>query len=316
MIITERYGTDGIMRKTATDIEEKDIVDGVLTFSPEVTAVQDLRGNYISPEVGNSVYKIDFCNVVDMSVTNNNYTHMIYRLLPNTEIVSAPKLKRASENVFARCAARQLKLPSVTKVDKEAFFECYYLEEVDLSKAKEIGSSAFDSCRKLHSVIFSDCLEKIEGYAFSKCNKLEEINIYAAIPDDAAFHDCPALKVIKTSEIEILGRCWIDNCMALQHIEQSNELYLPEIRVFKFPLVTGDNNALYEYEVAAPNATLKVVSCPKEMLVYEYVQRINSGNTLIYVLYGGEYFAVKIDNEVKVCDLENMKELIKFHSLF
>lgn len=316
MIITERYGTDGIIRKTATDIEEKDIVDNVLTFPPDVTAVQDLRGHYITPKAGDNVYKIDFCNVVDISVTNKNYNHMIFRLLPNAEVISAPKLKRASASVFARSQVRQLNLPSVTKVDNEAFFECYYLEEVDLRNAKEIGSSAFDSCRSLHSVIFSDCLEKIESYAFSKCNKLEEINIYAAIPDDAAFHDCSALKVIKTSEIEILGRCWIDNCMALQRIEQSNELYLPEIRTFKFPLVTGDNNALYEYEVAAPNATLKVVSCPKEMLVYEYVQRINSGNTLIYVLYGGEYFAVKIDNEVKVCDLENMKELIKFHSLF
>ena len=153
-------------------------------------------------------------------------------------------------------------LPSKLKtIEKDAFSNCSYLQEVDFSKCTQlesIGKAAFMCCEKLETIIFPPELKTIEAQAFASCSSLKEIdfskcNLLESIGqgafgsceklgniifppklntiEDGAFASCPSLQEIDMSQctqLKSIGAQAFDMC-SLQEIDMSKCTQLESI---------------------------------------------------------------------------------------
>ena len=104
---------------------------------------------------------------------------------------------------------KQIAIPdSVTVIEQEAFYYCYKLEKLTLSKnLKTIGDSAFFSLDSLKELIIPDSVTSIGEQAFESCKNLIELKLPNNIKtlETRVFSSCYALKsiTIPASVIEI-----------------------------------------------------------------------------------------------------------------
>ncbi len=86
-------------------------------------------------------------------------------------------------------------------VENNVFMGCERLTDIDISKATEIGSSAFSGCRALETAELSPSLSSIGSGAFSQCVSLREIHIPASVESigNYAFHQCGRLSSLTVS---------------------------------------------------------------------------------------------------------------------
>ena len=86
---------------------------------------------------------------------------------------------------------------------------------------KFIGSSAFDDCSKLTSIIIPDGVTRIGSYAFDGCSKLKNIVIPTSVSEIAngAFYDCDSIETISLPDtITYLGNRLFYSCNSLKSV--------------------------------------------------------------------------------------------------
>ena len=97
-------------------------------------------------------------------------------------------------------AIPEIKIPEgVTTICGSAFFECRYLERVDLpSTLQYIYASAFEGNTKLKTIWLPEGLNTIRQQAFRKCTSLEVITLPASLRtiEHEAFIGCNNLKTV------------------------------------------------------------------------------------------------------------------------
>lgn len=110
------------------------------------------------------------------------------------------------------------------------------LNEIDLTKTKEIANNAFYGVSNLTKVIAPNPV-KVGSYAFSGCNKVEgEITISEeqTILDDYIFNGCQNLKINIHDKITQIGKYCFNNCALLDctHLPPLLE-YIPVYTFYK-----------------------------------------------------------------------------------
>ncbi len=74
---------------------------------------------------------------------------------------------------------------AITKVGSYAFYDCIYLQSVELgSKLEEISWNAFYGCTGLKTITIPDSVKMIDNNAFGECSGLEEMICLAMTPPD------------------------------------------------------------------------------------------------------------------------------------
>lgn len=100
-----------------------------------------------------------------------------------------------------------VKIPEgIKEIGKEAFFQCYVLEEVFIpDNVTNIHESAFARCENLGKIHFSTKLRIIEDYAFSDCYSLKKIELPSSIEiiGEEAFSNCINLEEVSLPNSEI-----------------------------------------------------------------------------------------------------------------
>ncbi len=67
---------------------------------------------------------------------------------------------------------------SVKEVGMSAFFNNFYLEEVELPNVEKIGAYAFEGSKSLKKAVLSKNLKTVDVYAFADCSSLTGIRVY------------------------------------------------------------------------------------------------------------------------------------------
>lgn len=80
-------------------------------------------------------------------------------------------------------------------IEEGAFQQCQYLKEVNLPSVIDIGKDAFIGCHSLTDIHLSDKLETIGGGAFMGCHFLDYLELPPSLAEigDMAFCDCTNL---------------------------------------------------------------------------------------------------------------------------
>ena len=129
-----------------------------------------------------------------------------------TEIVIPDTVKYIGVAAFFDCKYLEKvdMADSVIRISEAAFKDCIALDNLTLSKGLvEIGDGAFFGCASLKKIAFTDKVETIGKGAFQNCTALAEVSISASVKEikDGAFQGCTALKSIEIpATVEVFGK--------------------------------------------------------------------------------------------------------------
>ncbi len=132
----------------------------------------------------------------------------------------------------------------IKNADIEAFYECAYLDNIELSYLETVEESAFSYCGL--KLLRNDNLEEIPYDAFSKNFELEKVELpNVKTIGEEAFMSCQYIREINISSVETLYGAALADCCNIE------ELFLPNL------------TALYDDYVFGDCYTLKNVYMPK-----------------------------------------------------
>ena len=97
--------------------------------------------------------------------------------LEKIEFEDVTKIKYFGRLCFSECInLKEIDLSYSSLIDKNAFYNCISLEEVNIG-AYYINGGAFFGCNNLKKVIFTEGLTGVGSYAFAECKQLKELYI-------------------------------------------------------------------------------------------------------------------------------------------
>ena len=125
-----------------------------------------------------------------------------------TSVTLPSSITRIDYEAFRECySLREVNIPKgVTYIDQYAFYYCQSLQNVIIPESvNSIGYYAFNYCRSLKNVTISEGVTYIEHYAFEYCNALD-ITLPASLEQvyDGAFNYCKTVR-LKSTDPESLG---------------------------------------------------------------------------------------------------------------
>ncbi|MBR4226477.1 MAG: leucine-rich repeat protein [Candidatus Methanomethylophilaceae archaeon] len=89
----------------------------------------------------------------------------------------------------------------VTSIGEKAFYACTSLRVLDLGSVEKVGVKAFANCVKLNTLCGGDSLETVSAYAFYRCVRLADVNLYDSAKSLRIFGSYSFYKCDKISEI-------------------------------------------------------------------------------------------------------------------
>ena len=101
------------------------------------------------------------------------------------------------------------------ELGSSAFQNCRKLTTLRLPKVKKIGILAFQGCTSLSSVELSDSLEVLEDFVFRGCVSLSEISLPVKQIGCSSFEGCKELKLVEMPHVKAVGDSAFEGCTAL-----------------------------------------------------------------------------------------------------
>ena len=154
----------------------------------------------------------------------NSYT--FYDCDSLTSITLPESITSIGNSAFYSCGLTSVTIPdSVTNIDSYAFCACS-LTSVTIPDQCNVGSYAFNDCRKLKNVTFVDCIVAadsitIGSYAFYNCDSLTSITLSDSVTSigSYAFAYCDYLGSITIPpSVTSIGECAFAYCGLLYNI--------------------------------------------------------------------------------------------------
>lgn len=101
-----------------------------------------------------------------------------------------------------------------------AFMGNSHITKMNLNNIHIVGEHAFEGCRNLYSVTFSNSLLKIDRGAFKHCKQLTELNLPDSVVkiESYAFVDCGLKSIILPKNLQELGFKVFCCCRALKSV--------------------------------------------------------------------------------------------------
>ena len=87
----------------------------------------------------------------------------------DTEVTVPDNINKIGEFAFALSEVKSVTMSAVTDVEKGAFFGCEKLEHIEMEKAENIGTSAFERCYALSDIYVGDKFKKADTTSFRQC---------------------------------------------------------------------------------------------------------------------------------------------------
>lgn len=160
---------------------------------------------------------------------------------------------------------RSIFLPRMIKrIDKEAFYGCYKLEEVRFMRGTEtrsIGDEAFRGCSKLSRINLPDAVETLGDKCFYECTSLQRIELPYSLRaiGKEAFYNVPITSINFPPSLTYVGRnAFNETQLTLFYIPQQVEVedgmigQLPRLREFQVERgnnqFTTEDGALYDID--------------------------------------------------------------------
>ncbi len=160
---------------------------------------------------------------------------------------------------------------TIETIGSHAFSCCYSLKTITIPSVKKIDPSAFEYCRQLESITFSESLTELRECAFVECNSLTEVSL----PDSllkigySAFRGCTSLPSIQLpGQLTTIGEKAFENCESLTSVTLPGSITQMENAFEECSgLVSIDISALtVEWNYAFRNCSnLKEVKLPEEV---------------------------------------------------
>ena len=144
-----------------------------------------------------------------------------------TNVTIPESVKTIGKRAFEKCTALKSIETNAKTIGSQAFAFCSELESVKLSDISFIGNYAFNACKNLKELVFSDSLDFIDNRAFYNCGSLKEV----VIPDSTtvigagAFEECGSLTDITLPSTVKVG----DQAFGYCPLKKVNNLELPEV---------------------------------------------------------------------------------------
>ena len=127
-----------------------------------------------------------------------------YQCINLKEVVIPNGVKSIGSDTFSGSGIKSLVIPdSVTEIKKNLFSNCYYLEDITLSKnITTISENMFSGCISLRSVVIPEGVTIINREAFAHCVSLESVIIPGTVKviSDNVFSGCSSLKELVIPE--------------------------------------------------------------------------------------------------------------------
>ena len=128
-----------------------------------------------------------------------------------------------STQAFQKCAKLKNFNVRINKLGDWAFDGCKSLETVEFTdECTEIPQFAFEYCTSLNNIVLPNTVTNIGEYAFYDCSSLERITVpyQVKIINPSTFYGCSSLKdVILPQGLTKIGSCAFRDCSALENIE-------------------------------------------------------------------------------------------------
>lgn len=155
-----------------------------------------------------------------------------FRSCHSLNYVSIPNCYHITSRAFANCTTlSSISIPvgsGVTKIDREAFMECYNLKNVDIDNVDtEIWNSAFYKCSNLKNIKFDNCIA-IGPNAFAHCESLENVNLVKCQDiGGSAFNGCINITQVSVTSCKNIGSDAFLNCKNLKKVYINNPISIP-----------------------------------------------------------------------------------------
>ena len=175
------------------------------------------------------------------------------------EVILPESLERIMFHAFYGCGSlKSVSIPEgVTEIGDRAFYRCSSLKSLEVNSAPAIGGDILGGCGTLQEfsgmafkkdgcicigstlvrydgsarqLRIPEFTGRIAGYAFSRCESLQELVIPPHVRhiDDFGFANCAKLRSITfESEAVSFGHCVFFNCPALREVNASKGLLSP-----------------------------------------------------------------------------------------
>lgn len=131
-------------------------------------------------------------------------------------------LRRIENDAFYRSAVQKAIIPEGVEYIGDEAFGYSYLKEVSLPNGlSSMGVFVFANCASLHTVTLGENITRIEQGAFSKCEKLANVQWPSALVEIGAkaFADCKALTAVELPQgVKLLGEGAFQGCTALEKV--------------------------------------------------------------------------------------------------
>lgn len=225
----------------------------------------------------------------------NPFGQYMFAECENLKSVSlSPNIKNIPEYCFWKNTnLADIDISNVTTLNREAFYWCRALPAVKFSpELTKVPYSCFDGCISLASAEFNNDDMELDGYAFSSCSSLLNVEFPGKVKiGGGAFGYCSSLKKVKTGGIvSLIGGSAFRECTNLEEIilpdkyslmQVSSNAFMDCSSLREFPYleyctINGDIDGIFE------NATsLQSIVMPREG---EYIDDMYNGWTCNYML--------------------------------
>lgn len=144
---------------------------------------------------------------------------------------------------FFQCTALEsVTLPdSIERIGYQAFAECSNLSEINVPRNwtecptsntngtinADYCGHIFESCKQLTSIVISEGVTELPGYAFASCNYLQEVELPSSLLSikNHTFYKCSNLLSISIPErVTSIGKSAFGYCSKLNHVELPDDI--------------------------------------------------------------------------------------------